>query len=105
MSKAYWIARAQIIDPLAYGEYARLAGEAGAKLFDGARILSRGGRVTVLEGAPAFERHVLIEFPDFDAAVRFHRSPEYQAAAAIRLAGAGINELVIVEGVDDSNGK
>ena len=100
MSKGYWIARSHIIDPVAYGEYALRAGEAANKLFNGARVLARGGRSISLEGTAAFERQVLIEFPDFEAALAFHASPEYQAAAAIRLAGAGINELVIVEGID-----
>ena len=108
MKKAYWIARSRIIDPVAYGEYARLAGEAGAKLFGEAgaklfgeaRILVRGGDFRTIEGPVAFERHVLIEFPTFDAALGFHASPEYRKAASIRI-GAGINELVIVEGIDD----
>jgi uncharacterized protein (DUF1330 family) len=102
MKKAYWIARSKIIDPVAYGEYARLAGEAGAKLFGGeARILARGGDFMTIEGSASFERHVLIEFPSLDAALDFHASPEYRKAASFR-AGAGINELVIVEGVDDA---
>jgi uncharacterized protein (DUF1330 family) len=99
MKKAYWIARSRIIDPVAYGEYARLAGEAGAKLFGEARILARGGDFRTIEGPATFQRHVLIEFPTFDAALGFHASPEYRKAASIRVA-AGINELVIVEGVD-----
>ncbi len=99
--KAYWIARSRIIEPNAYGEYARRAGAAGEKLFNGARILARGGRAQILEGETAFTRHVLIEFPSFDAALGFYHSEEYQAAAAIRLAGAGVNELVIVEASED----
>jgi uncharacterized protein (DUF1330 family) len=102
MKKAYWIARSRIIDPVAYGEYARLAGEAGAKLFGEARILARGGDFRTIEGPATFQRHVLIEFPTFDAALGFHASPEYRKAASIRV-GAGINELVIVEGVDVGN--
>jgi len=99
MRKAYWIARSRIIDPVAYGEYVRLAGEAGAKLFGEARILARGGDFRTIEGPATFQRHVLIEFPTFDAALGFHASPEYRKAASIRV-GAGINELVIVEGAD-----
>jgi uncharacterized protein (DUF1330 family) len=100
MKKAYWIARSRIIDPVAYGKYARLAGEAGAKLFGEAKVLARGGDFRTIEGPAIFERHVLIEFPTFDAALEFHASPEYREAASIRI-GAGVNELVIVEGIDD----
>jgi len=99
MKKAYWIARSRITDPVAYAEYARLAGEAGAKLFGEARILARGGDFRTIEGPATFQRHVLIEFPTFDAALGFQASPEYRKAASIRV-GAGINELVIVEGAD-----
>lgn len=98
---AYWIARSRIIDPVGYGEYARRAGAAGEKLFNGARILARGGRSQILEGESAFERNVLIEFPSFEAALAFYQSDEYQAAAAIRRAGVGVNELVIVEGLSE----
>ena len=80
-------------------EYVRSAGEAFRALGDGPRMLARGGRQEVLEGASSFERHVLVEYPSFQAALDFYHSPDYQRAASIRLAGAGINELVIVEGV------
>lgn len=98
---AFWLARAEIVDAIRYGDYARAAGEAGAKLFDGARILARGPVACTLEGDGRFDRQVLIQFPDIAAACGFHASPDYQAAAAIRLGGAGINELVIVPGLED----
>lgn len=43
---------------------------------------------------------MVIEFPSLDQAVACHRSAEYQAAAALRRAGAGEVELVIVESGD-----
>lgn len=100
MPNAYWMGRAHVTDPAGYGEYARRAGEASAQLFDrlGARFLARGGRQVVVEGSDWFERHVVVEFPDVEAALRFYHSDEYQAAAAYRR-GAGVNELVIVEGM------
>jgi len=42
----------------------------------------------------------VVEFPSMGQTVACHQSPEYQEAAAFRLKGAGINELVIVESGD-----
>ena len=64
------------------------------------KILARGGRFRILEGPEYFERFVVIEFASLDQAVACHRSDEYQAAAALRRAGAGEVELVIVESGD-----
>ncbi|MCE8471110.1 DUF1330 domain-containing protein [Rhodovulum sulfidophilum] len=44
------------------------------------------------------DRHVVIEFPDFEAAKRAFHSPEYQEVAAIRHATA-TSDIVLVEGV------
>jgi len=62
-------------------------------------MLARGGRQQVVEGVVGFERHVLVEYPSFEAALDFYHSEAYQRAARLRLGGAGINELVIVEGI------
>jgi uncharacterized protein (DUF1330 family) len=103
MSKAYWIARSQVLDPVAYADAVRRAHAASAKLRMGKRLLVQGGRFQQLEGTTLFDRYVLIEFPDFESAVRFHGSPEYQEAAAIRISGGGITEVVIVEGLSPSS--
>lgn len=95
---AYWVARARIVDPVAYKKYTDQVPEI-LKKYNG-KILARGGRYEQLEGPSNFERHVVIEFPSLEDAVACHRSQEYQEAAKHRLGGAGINELVIVEGVD-----
>ncbi|MCX7345104.1 MAG: DUF1330 domain-containing protein, partial [Alphaproteobacteria bacterium] len=47
------------------------------------------------EGRP---RNVVIEFPSLQAALDCYNSPEYQTAKAKR-AGAGMAEIVLVEGV------
>jgi uncharacterized protein (DUF1330 family) len=96
MKPGYWIARSKILDESRYFEYVRLAGEASKKFQP--EMLTRGGRFEILEGTAMFHRHVIVRYPSFDAAMAFYHSPEYQAAAAIRRAGAGINELAIVEG-------
>lgn len=96
MPKAYWIARVTVTNPDQYKGYADLAPVAFKKF--GARILARAGRHDNLEGEGR-PRNVVIEFPSFDDAIACYKSPEYQAAKAKR-AGAGIAEIVIVEGVE-----
>ncbi len=95
---AYWLARVRIVDPVEYKKYTDLVPPIVKKY--GGRILARGGRYEVLEGPEEFERFVVIEFSSLEQAVACHRSPEYREAAAFRRGGAGINELVIVEGGD-----
>lgn len=95
MPKAYWIARVTVSDPDQYKHYAEATPTAFTKY--GARILARGGRYNQLEG-DGRPRNVVIEFPSYDDAVACYNSPEYQAAKAKRK-GAGIAEIVIVEGV------
>jgi uncharacterized protein (DUF1330 family) len=98
MKPAYWLARSKVINPDQYFEYVKRAGPASLQY--GSKILSRGGRFEIIEGTREFERFVLVQYPSFDAAMEFYHSQSYQEAAAFRLAGAGINELVIVEGED-----
>jgi uncharacterized protein (DUF1330 family) len=57
----------------------------------------RGGKKTALEGDIPFERIVVSEFPDVEAAKKFYDSPEYQEARKHR-AGAAEFNMVIVEG-------
>ena len=95
---ADWVARAKIVDPVNYKKYTdRVTGILSR--YEG-KVLARGGPFQILEGPEKFKRHVLIEFPTMEKSVACHQSPEYQEAAAFRLGGAGINELVIVEGGD-----
>ncbi len=95
---AYWLARARIVDPVEYKRYTDLV--PGILVKYGGRVLARGGRFKILEGPEDFERHVVIEFPSLEQAEACFNSPEYREAAAYRRAGAGINELVIVESGD-----
>ena len=99
MKPAYWIARSKILDEERYMEYARQAGSAFQALPGHPQMLARGGRFEILEGVKTFHRHVLVQYPSFDAALDFYHSEAYQRAARIRLDGAGVNELVIVEGI------
>ena len=58
----------------------------------------RGGKYECPEGNSR-TRNVVIEFPDYAAAVACYRSPEYQQNMKIRQANA-LADLIIVEGYD-----
>lgn len=95
---AYWVARAKILDPVAYKKYTdRIPGIIKAH---GGKVLARGGRYRIMEGPDTFHRFVVIEFPTMEQAIACFESPEYQEAAAFRKDGGGIVENVIVEGGD-----
>lgn len=95
MPKGYWIAHVTVSDPDQYQLYASAAPEAFKKY--GATILARGGASQQMEGEGR-PRNVVIEFPSLQAAIDCYNSPEYQAAKA-RRSGAGVAEIVLVEGV------
>jgi uncharacterized protein (DUF1330 family) len=92
---AYVIADVRITDPAGYETYRPLAAASIARF--GGRFLARGGKAVLLEGAPAPERIVVIEFPDAAAAQRWYHSAEYQAALKIRQANSE-GRLILVEG-------
>ena len=95
---AYWIARARIIDPIAFKKYTDRSPSVIAKY--GGRFLARGGRFQIMEGPNEFNRFVVIEFPTFEQGVACFTSEEYNEAAAFRRNGAGEVETVIVESGD-----
>ncbi|WP_292985979.1 DUF1330 domain-containing protein [Pantoea sp.] len=94
MNKGYLIAHVTVLDPDAYAEYARAAGEAMQEF--NPKIVAWSGQYANLEGE-AHERHVVFEFSSFDEARRFFESPAYQAARLLR-AGAAHGTFVLVEG-------
>jgi uncharacterized protein (DUF1330 family) len=93
---AYIIATINVTNPEKYQEYARLAGPATQKY--GGKFLVRGGAKTALEGDIPFQRIVVNQFENVEAAKRFYNSVEYQAAREKRR-GAADFHMVIVEGV------
>ena len=96
MAKGYWIGRVEVSDTEKYKDY--VAANAIAFRKYGGRFLVRGGRFESMEGT-ARSRNVVIEFESYDQALACYRSPEYQAALAIRLPIA-IGDLIVVEGYD-----
>lgn len=95
---AYWVARANITDPVEYKRYTDRVPDIVSR--HGGKVLARGGRYRIMEGPETFHRHVVIEFPTLEQAVACFESPEYQEAAAFRRAGGGVVENVIVDGGD-----
>jgi uncharacterized protein (DUF1330 family) len=96
MPKGYWIVHIDVTDPEVYKKYLAANGVAFAKF--GGRFLVRAGQHMVARGA-AKSRHVVIEFPDYAAALACLESEEYRRAVEFRDA-ASVADLVIVEGYD-----
>ena len=59
--------------------------------------LSRGGKLSVLEGQWPHPRTVIIEFPARDSAEAWYKSAEYQKMIDLRLKSTSGN-LVILDG-------
>jgi|SRR5579872_2817298 len=96
MPKGYWIAHVEVTDPEVYKKYVAANGAAFAKY--GGRFLVRAGKHVVDKGK-AKSRHVVIEFPDYAAALACRESEEYKRAVEFRDA-ASVIDLVIAEGYD-----
>jgi uncharacterized protein (DUF1330 family) len=96
MAKGYWIALVEVRDPEGYKKYVAENAVAFAKY--GARFLVRGGAHIVAKGAVK-SRQVVIEFPDYAAALACLESEEYKRAAELRDA-ASLVDLIIIEGYD-----
>ena len=94
MAKGYIIAHIRVNDPEPYEEY--VARDTPILESHGARFLVRGGRCEALEG-DVLDRHVVIEFPSFEAARAVYHNPEYQEVAEIRRRHAD-SLIVLVEG-------
>jgi uncharacterized protein (DUF1330 family) len=91
---AYLIANVNVTDPEQYKVYQKFSSEAMLK--HGAKVLARGGEVSVLEGgAPG--RTVVLEFPDRTAAENFYNSQEYRRARSERANAANMT-MYIVQG-------
>jgi uncharacterized protein (DUF1330 family) len=95
MPKGYVIARATVTDAGKWGEYVAKSKIALDKF--GGQPIVRGGRCEIMEGTGT-ARNVVLEFPSYDAALGYAKSPEYAEAKKLRQ-GAGTIDIVVVEGV------
>jgi uncharacterized protein (DUF1330 family) len=96
MPKGYWIGRVDVKSDEGYKPYAA----ANAAIFKkfGARYVIRAGKFECVEGS-ARSRNVVIEFPDYAAALACYRSPEYQENIKRRLPHATA-DILVIEGYD-----
>ena len=94
--KGYWIAHVDVTGPAGYQAYSAAIGAPIGQF--GGRFLVRGGRQEVVEGRQR-PRTVVLEFPSYEAALACYRSPDYQAAKALRLGHAEV-DLIIIEGAE-----
>lgn len=97
MAKGYWIAHVEVDDPETYVNYVEGAKPAFAEF--GATFLARGGQYAEVEGALGRSRHVVIEFPSYQAALDCYHSDTYQAARAHR-APVSTATITLIEGMD-----
>ena len=96
MSKGYWIGHVDVSDLEQYQRYVAANARPFAEF--GARFLVRAGGFEAPEGTSR-SRHVVIEFPSYQAALDCYHSDAYRAARALRQP-ASVIDLVIVEGYD-----
>lgn len=93
---AYVVVTIDIKDPETYKKYIEVAPVSiGAY---GGKYLTRGGAVEVLEGEWAQRRFVILEFPSMEQVRRWHASPEYAPALALRRSCADA-VLLLAEGL------
>jgi uncharacterized protein (DUF1330 family) len=91
---AYIIGEIEVTNPAAYEDYRKQVLAVVEKY--GGRFIARGGKAETLEGTPA-KRVVVLEFPSFEQAQKWYRSPEYAPLIALRQR-ASRGRLVLVEG-------
>jgi uncharacterized protein (DUF1330 family) len=96
MPKGYWIARVDVHNEDGYKPYAA-ANPAIFKKYGG-RFVVRAGKFERMEGTGR-SRNVVIEFPDYAAALACYRSPEYQENFKTRLPHSDI-DIIVIEGYD-----
>ena len=92
---AYIISRVNIHDSEIMGSYMEQA-PATVRAYGG-KYLARTQDIEVLEGAAEFDRMVVLEFPDKDAALAWYHSQEYHHLRSARWEAASA-QIVVVPG-------
>jgi uncharacterized protein (DUF1330 family) len=93
---AYVISEVEIVDPKLIDQYRSLAEATIAR--HGGRYIVRGGAVETVEGGPAPQHLVIVEFPTMAQARAWYGSPEYAEALKVRQSALN-RRLTFVEGV------
>jgi uncharacterized protein (DUF1330 family) len=93
---AYIIVEIDVLDPVGYEEYKKLAGATVAQ-YDGKYIV-RGGKTEVLEGDWQPKRIVVLEFPTVEQAKSWLNSEQYREPRKMRHRTAKTN-MILVEGL------
>jgi len=92
---AYVIGEIEVTDSAVYDDYRKQVLATITKY--GGRFLVRGSKAEALEGAQP-KRMVLLEFPSYEQALQWYRSPEYAPLITLRQK-ASRGRLVLAEGV------
>jgi uncharacterized protein (DUF1330 family) len=86
----------EVVDADAMERYRMLA-ELTIRQYDGHYVV-RGGKWESLEGDWAFERMIVVEFPSWERAKAWYRSPEY--AAALETSRVALKrKMLVLDGV------
>jgi uncharacterized protein (DUF1330 family) len=93
---AYVIVEIDIIDPVGYEEYKKLAGATVEKY--GGKYIVRGGRAETLEGDWNPKRIVVLEFESMQRAKDWLNCAEYREPRKMRHRTAE-TKMIVVEGV------
>jgi len=92
---AYVIGEIEVTDPKLYEGYRKQVLATIEK--HGGRFVARGGKAEQLEGGWTPKRIVILEFPSYEQALKWYRSPEYAPLITLRQS-ASRGKLVLVEG-------
>ena len=92
---AYFIVEIEVLDPVGYEEYKKLAGATVEKY--GGKYIMRGGKTEVLEGDWKPKRIVILEFPTMERAKEWLNCEEYREPRKLRHATSKTN-MILIEG-------
>ncbi len=93
---AYFVAEVEVLDPVAFQEYAKGAPATVAQF--GGTYIARGGAIEILEGSWAPKRLTIIRFENVAAVKAWFDSPEYRPFKEIRKKTTKAN-LLVTEGL------